>query len=133
MRDGAILGNCGHFDNEINVRDLRSLARSHTRLNQNVTEFKVYDKSIYLLSEGRVINLVAAEGHPPEIMQLSFANQLLSVYYLLTHRKELREGRLLSFPTEINDLVSQLALESFGLKIDRPNPKQRKYARNYLR
>lgn len=138
MRDGAILGNCGHFDREINVRELArasSSARKKKEVNSNVTEFKVAGRSIFLLCQGRVVNLVAAEGHPPEVMQLSFANQLLSVFYLATHKEELKKGKrkVLQFPREIDELVSQFALSAFNLKIDKLNSKQMRYSTSFIR
>lgn len=132
MKDGAILGNCGHFDQEIDLPALESLATSRRKIRENVEEFVLSRKSLYLLCEGRVINLVAAEGHPPEVMQLSFATQLLSLYYLATHRYELK-GKVLTVPEEIERLVGGFALDSFNLKIDRLNSKQKKYLSSFNR
>jgi len=134
MKDGAIVGNVGHFDTEIDVSGLNRLAIKTGQSRRNVTRFELENKkSIYLLCQGRVVNLVAAEGHPPEIMQLSFANQLLSLYYLLDHESELRDSksRVLEFPQEIDALVTNLALEGFDLKIDSLNSSQKEYAQSY--
>jgi adenosylhomocysteinase len=135
MRDGAILGNCGHFDREITVGDLRELSASQREIKENIRQYKISGKSICLLCEGRVINLVAAEGHPPEIMQLSFANQLLSVHYLALHNKELKHqsAKVLPFPIEIDSLVAGFALSSFNLEIDHLNAKQKNYALSFNR
>jgi adenosylhomocysteinase len=135
IHDGAILGNCGHFDNEINVKDLRAMSEGQNKINRYITEYKVQNKSIFLLTEGRVVNLVAAEGHPPEVMQLSFANQLLSIYYLASHRKELKakRGRVLQFPEEIDQIVANFALSSFGLRIDKLDQKQKRYSQGFTR
>jgi adenosylhomocysteinase len=135
MRDGAILGNCGHFDREITVGDLRELSASQREIKENIRQYKIPGKSICLLCEGRVINLVAAEGHPPEIMQLSFANQLLSVHYLALHNKELKHqsAKVLPFPIEIDSLVAGFALSSFNLEIDHLNAKQKNYALSFNR
>jgi adenosylhomocysteinase len=135
MRSGAILGNCGHFDKEINVNDLVAMSRSQPKVGKNITEYRISGKSIFLLCEGRVINLVAADGHPPEVMQLSFANQLLSIHYLALHNKELRRHptKVLPFPRKIDELVAKFALSSFSLKIDRLSAKQRKYAQSFTR
>ena len=138
MKDGAILGNVGHFDQEIDVQSLRKLGRVE-RVGPNIEklEFKFSGmrKKLFLLCQGRVINLVSAEGHPPEVMQLSFANQLLSIYYLVANRNELaqREKKVIAFPDEINSLVSSLALEGFNLKIDSLNERQKKYGASFIR
>jgi adenosylhomocysteinase len=137
MKDGAILGNVGHFDKEIDVEMLYRSGKKVEQVRRNITQIEIgkEPKRIYLLCQGRVINLVAAEGHPPEIMQLSFANQLLSIYYLLRHRKELgrRKSKLIPFPEEIDNLVANLALKGFGLKIDRLNERQKRYSGSFIR
>ena len=134
MKDGAILGNMGHFDREIDVVTLKKMGRRVEQVRKNVTKIEIdTEKSLYLLCDGRVVNLVAAGGHPPEVMQLSFANQLLSIYYLLEHEKELRRERpkLLQFPKEIDALVTNFALEGFQLKIDRLSQRQKNYTKSY--
>jgi adenosylhomocysteinase len=139
LKDGAILGNVGHFNEEIDTRSLFGMGENIEQVRENVAKIglKISGEMrfIYLLNQGRVINLVSAEGHPPEIMQLSFANQLLSVYYLVTHRKELNGNRkkLISFPKEIDELVSRFAVEGFGLKIDKLSERQKKYATSFNR
>jgi adenosylhomocysteinase len=132
MKDGAILGNVGHFDREIDTISLKKKARKMELVRNNVTRIEVGKKSLYLLCDGRVVNLVAAEGHPPEVMQLSFANQLLSLYYLVEHEKELRDAkpRLLGFPQEIDSLVTDFALKGFDLEIDHLTSSQKKYSQS---
>lgn len=134
MKDGALLGNVGHFDREIDVARLYKLAKKKEQVRKNVLRIELKaDKSLYLLCEGRVVNLVAAEGHPPEVMQLSFANQLLSLFYLLEHQEELQnvKRRVLQFPEEIDRLVSSFALKGFNLKIDSLTKAQLDYASSY--
>jgi len=135
MKDGAILGNVGHFDQEINVPALNSMGSKIENVRRNITKIELEGKSLFLLCQGRVINLVASDGHPPEIMQISFANQILSIYYLLVHQKELRKrkNKLVSFPEEIDRLVSDFCLKGFDLKIDKLNEKQKRYSRSFLR
>jgi adenosylhomocysteinase len=135
MKDGAILGNVGHFDQEIDVSDLYRIGGKIENVRRNITKISLQDKSLYLLCQGRVINLVAADGHPPEIMQISFANQLLSIYYLLAHRKELqrKKYKLLSFPEEIDQLITEFCLKGFDLRIDNLTRKQKRYSRSFIR
>jgi adenosylhomocysteinase len=133
LKNGAMLGNVGHFNEEIDTRSLFRMGDSVEQVRENVARVSFgKSHSVYLLNQGRVINLISAEGHPPEIMQLSFANQLLSIHYLVTHRKEL-EKTVLQFPKEIDDLVAKFALEGFGVKIDNLSSKQRKYASSFTR
>ncbi len=133
MKDGAVLGNMGHFDREIDVVSLKKSARASKQVRRYVTRFEIKRKALYLLCDGRVANLVAAEGHPPEVMQLSFANQLLSLYYLVEHEKELRNTRprLLQFPKEIDTSITGLALRGFGIRLDYLTLKQKKYTESY--
>ncbi|MGI0085669.1 MAG: adenosylhomocysteinase, partial [Nitrososphaerales archaeon] len=135
MKDGAILGNCGHFDKEIDVAALKKLSKGKRGVRQNVEEYLLDGKSLFLLCEGRVVNLVAAEGHPPEVMQLSFATQLLSLYYLVEHKEKLKDSRenVLQVPPEIESLVSDFALSAFNLKIDKLSRQQEAYHRSFNR
>lgn len=135
MKDGAILANVGHFDKEIRIPDLYKLAERVEQVRKNVSRF-YFDsrKSLYLLCQGRVINLVAAEGHPPEVMQFSFANQLLALSYLLEHETELRSSskKLLQFPQEIDVLVTELGLKGFHLSIDSLTESQKRYSNSFV-
>ncbi|MDG6923273.1 MAG: adenosylhomocysteinase [Nitrososphaerota archaeon] len=133
LKNGAILGNVGHFNEEIDVKALFRAGEQVERVTENVVRITFgKTRNVYLLNQGRVINLVSAEGHPPEIMQLSFANQLLSICYLVTHRDELK-NRVLAFPNEIDELVATFALEGFHLRLDKLNNKQKKYATSFRR
>jgi adenosylhomocysteinase len=130
MKNGAILANIGHFDKEIWIPDLYLLATKVEQVTKNISRFDLETgNSVYLLSQGRVVNLVAAEGHPPEVMQLSFANQLLSLDYLLQYKDQLKDEKLLNFPKEIDSQVSEFALRAFGLTIDSLTNRQKDYAR----
>lgn len=134
MQDGAILANMGHFDKEIDVPALYKRAKKVESVRPGVQKIEFSDgKSIFLLCEGRVVNLVAAEGHPPEVMQLSFANQLLSLYYLVENNVSLtkNEQKVLKFPEEIDSLVTAFALKSFNLRIDELTQSQVDYANSY--
>lgn len=135
MHDGVILGNCGHFEREIDVAALKRESSSHKKIGTLITEYRIRDRSIFLLCEGRVVNLVAAEGHPPEVMQLSFSDQLLSIFYLARHRQKLSESptKIIPFPKEIDDLVAHFALRSFRIDIDRLNEEQRNYSESFER
>ena len=139
LKDGAILGNVGHFDQEINVKALFEQAEKLEQFRDNIARIRLVangkPKSVFLISQGRVINLAASEGHPPEVMQLSFANQLLALNHLVENRSELKrvKKRLLTFPKEIDELVSSFALRSFNLSIDKLNSRQKRYASSFNR
>ncbi|MCR4404932.1 MAG: adenosylhomocysteinase [Candidatus Acetothermia bacterium] len=127
MRDGAILANAGHFDVEISLPALKGLAVARREVRPNVEEFKLTDgRRLYLLAQGRLVNLAAADGHPVEIMDLSFALQALTGEYLLKHRAGL-EPRLYPVPEEIDQLVAELALRALGLEIDSLSEAQQRY------
>ncbi len=117
MKDGAVLANAGHFDVEIDIDYLTSRDKFPVSVRPNVDCFKFSDKKLYLLSKGRVINLVGAEGHPPEVMALSFANQLLSVLFLAKNYR-LLENKVYNVPPDIDINVAHYAVEAAGLKID---------------
>jgi adenosylhomocysteinase len=135
LKNGVLIGNLGHFDLEINVKKLYEMGRKVNQVRPNVEKIDIEKgpKSIFLLCQGRVVNLVAAEGHPPEVMQLSFANQLLAIHYLVLHQKELSrvKPKLLPFPQEIDSQVARLALKGFNLKIDKLSPDQMRYANSF--
>jgi adenosylhomocysteinase len=117
MKDGAMLANAGHFDVEIDINYLYSQDNFPVLVRPNVDCFKFRDKKLYLLSKGRVINLVGAEGHPPEVMALSFANQLLSILFLSKNYHSL-ENKVYNVPPEIDISVANYAIEATNLKID---------------
>jgi len=126
MKNGAILANSGHFNVEIKIPDLESLAASKRTLRSNLEEYKLKNgKRLYLLAEGRLVNLASAEGHPSEVMDMSFANQALCAEYLMKTRR--LEARVYNVPEEIDDKVAILKLRAMGIGIDRPTAEQRKY------
>lgn len=126
MKDGAILANSGHFNVEINLKDLEELAVSKRMMRQNLEEYTLKDgRRLYLLSEGRLVNLAAAEGHPSEVMDMSFANQALSVEHLVKSKK--MPPKVYAVPKEIDETVARLKLEAMGIKIDRLTDEQKKY------
>ena len=127
MKDGACVCNSGHFDVEIDIPALRRMARSVKRIRQNVQQFTLPDgRRINLLAEGRLVNLAAAEGHPPSVMDMSFANQALCAEYIAKNHAKL-EKRVYRVPMEIDRHVARLKLKSMGVRIDRLSPEQRKY------
>jgi adenosylhomocysteinase len=126
MKDGAILANAGHFNVEIDVEALRRNSESSKKVRENVEEFSIRGKRIYLLAEGRLVNLAAGDGHPIEVMDMSFSNQALSVKYLAKHGREL-EKRVHPVPEEIDRRVAELKLESMGIEIDELTEEQMRY------
>ena len=127
MPDGAILVNAGHFDVEINVKDLDRLTGQKTLVRHELTEYKLKNgKALYLVAEGRLVNLSAAEGHPAAVMDLSFANQALSLEYLVKHQGLLKPA-VYPVPAEIDKEIAQLKLKALGVSIDTLTPKQAKY------
>ncbi|HEY4719647.1 MAG TPA: adenosylhomocysteinase [Candidatus Methylomirabilis sp.] len=131
MRDGAILCNAGHFNVEIDLKALRSLARKHRVMRDHVEEFTLRNgRRVYLLAEGRLINLAAAEGHPPSVMDMSFANQALSVQYAVRQAGRL-ENRVYPVPREVDAEVARLKLASMGVKVDALTAEQDRYLRSW--
>jgi len=127
MRDGAILANSGHFNVEINIPALESLARSKKRVRPSVDEYTLGDgRCIYLLAEGRLINLAAAEGHPASVMDMSFANQALCLKYL-TEMKGKLEPAVYPVPEDIDQEVGRLKLAAMNIAIDSLTEEQRTY------
>ncbi|MEM4808247.1 MAG: adenosylhomocysteinase [Candidatus Nezhaarchaeales archaeon] len=131
MKDGAILANSGHFNVEINLEDLEAITREKIEIRPNVIEHVLVNgKRLYLLAEGRLVNLVAAEGHPSEVMDMSFANQALSVEYLVKKGSELAP-RVYSVPKEIDEEVARLKLRSMGISIDFLTEEQKAYLESW--
>ena len=127
MKDGAILANSGHFNVEINIPVLESLAKTKRRVRPFVDEYVLPDgRHIYLLGEGRLINLAAAEGHPASVMDMSFANQALGLEYLVKNKGKLKPG-VYPVPTDIDAEVGRLKLKSMGISIDKLTAEQKKY------
>jgi len=126
MKNGAILANSGHFNVEISLKDLESLAVSKRVIRKNLEEYKLKNgKNLYLIGEGRLVNLVAAEGHPSEVMDMSFANQALCAEHIAKHEK--MQPKVYDVPPEIDNTVARLKLEAMGIQIDQLTEEQRKY------
>ena len=127
MKDGAIISNSGHFNVEIDIPALEKMSSSKRTTREFVQEYSLRDgRKINLLGEGRLINLAAAEGHPPSVMDMSFADQALSVEYMVKNFGSL-EKRVYRVPEELDKRVAKLKLESMGIKIDRLTPEQEEY------
>jgi adenosylhomocysteinase len=127
MRDGAILANTGHFNVEIDIPALAATAREVVRVRPFVDEYRLADgRRLYLLAEGRLLNLAAAEGHPAAVMDMSFANQALAVELLARSEKRLSPG-VHPVPQAIDEEVARLKLDAMGIAIDSLTPEQRRY------
>lgn len=127
MKNGAVVANSGHFNVEIDIPALEKLASQKRATRDFVDEYSLRDgRKIYLLGEGRLINLAAAEGHPASVMDMSFANQALSVEHLVKNYRNL-EKKVFPVPVDIDKKVAKLKLESMGVKIDRLTPEQEEY------
>ncbi len=127
MKSGAIVANSGHFDVEINVDGLAAMSKFRRTVRPYLEEFVQADgRKIYLLGEGRLINLASAEGHPASVMDMSFANQALAAEYMRENASKL-ENRVYSVPAEIDAEIARLKLESMGVKIDNLTPEQEHY------
>ncbi|MFA5793374.1 MAG: adenosylhomocysteinase [Candidatus Gracilibacteria bacterium] len=127
MKNGAILCNSGHFDSEIDVKAIRSGAKSARAIRPQMEEFLMKDeKVVYILGEGRLINLAGAEGHPSEVMSLSFCGQALACEYLIKNHKKLGKS-VYTLPEQIDTDISTLHLKANGIQIDSLSSKQKKY------
>jgi adenosylhomocysteinase len=126
MKDGAIIANSGHFNVEINLKELEAISKNKRTMRQNLEEFTLENgKRVYLLAEGRLVNLSAAEGHPSEVMDMSFANQSLCAEYIVKTTD--MPPKVYSVPKEIDENVAELKLEAMGVKIDELTIEQKKY------
>ena len=131
MRDGAIMGNVGHFDVEIDSKFLLSRSKSVREVRPSLDECVLRNgKKVYLIGQGRLANLVAAEGHPPEVMAQSFSNQILSIMHILKNHKKMG-NKIINVPEEIDRQVALDALKAMGIKIDRLTPEQIEYANSW--
>ncbi len=127
MRDGAVICNSGHFNVEIDIPALEGLSLGKRQTRESVEEYTLRDgRKIYLLGEGRLINLAAAEGHPAVVMDMSFANQALCAEYMAKNAKQL-QPKVYTVPKDIDQTVAQLKLESMGVVIDKLTPEQQNY------
>ncbi len=127
MKDGAVVANSGHFNVELDLPALEAMSIAKRQTREFVDEYTLPDKrKIYVLGEGRLINLVAAEGHPAVVMDMSFADQALSAEYIVKHAQQLTP-KVYPVPTEIDQTVARLKLESLGVTIDKLTPEQEEY------
>lgn len=127
MKDGAIVANSGHFNVEIDLAGLAKIARSKRATRDFVDEYTLSNgRKIYVLGEGRLINLAAAEGHPASVMDMSFANQALCAQYMAKHYRKLN-NQVYTVPEDIDKNIARLKLKSMGIKIDTLTPEQKKY------
>jgi adenosylhomocysteinase len=128
MRDGTIICNSGHFDLELNLVALREMSEPPVKVRPFVEEYQIKESGnrIIVLGEGRLINLAAAEGHPASVMDMSFANQALSVEYLIKNKDMLAAG-VHKLPTEVDMEIASLKLKSMGITIDSLTPEQIEY------
>ncbi len=127
MKDGAIVSNSGHFNVELNLNALTKMSKSRRKIREFVEEHTLKNgKRIYILAEGRLINLSAAEGHPSSVMDMSFANQALSAEYLLKKGKRL-DKQVYAVPSAIDEMIAKLKLKSMGIKIDTLTKEQKEY------
>jgi adenosylhomocysteinase len=127
MKDGAILANSGHFNVEIDIVSLEKISKHKRTIRDFVEEYTLSNgRRVYLLGEGRLINLAAAEGHPAQVMDMSFANQALSAEYILMHHKELNRD-VYKVPDDIDKNIAALKLKSMGINIDTLTAEQEKY------
>ncbi len=127
MKNNAVLANAGHFDVEINIPQLEEISVSRRTVRKNIEEFLQTDgRKIYLLAEGRLVNLASGDGHPAEIMDLSFAVQFFSAAHIL-HNHEKLEKKVYLMPEEINTKIAEIKLDSIGVKIDTLTEEQKKY------
>ena len=126
MKDGAIIANSGHFNVEINLKDLENLATAKKTMRPNLEEYTLKNgRRLYLLAEGRLVNLAAAEGHPSEVMDMSFANQALCTEYLAKTAK--MPPKVYTVPKDIDETVAELKLKAMGVQIDELTAEQKRY------
>ena len=127
MKNGAIIANSGHFNVEVNINSLESMANSKKKIREYIDEYTLKSgKKLNLLAEGRLLNLAAAEGHPASVMDMSFANQALSAEFLVKKGKTL-DKKVYKVPEDIDSEIAKLKLSSMGVKIDKLTPEQEQY------
>jgi adenosylhomocysteinase len=131
MKDGVLLANAGHFNVEISIDDIKGIAQDSKMINENVEQFLLKNNTkVNLIGEGRLVNLVAAEGHPSEVMDMSFANQFLSVLHILKNKGNL-ENKIYKIDRDQDLFIASLKLESMGIDIDKLSESQNKYLNEY--
>lgn len=131
MKDGAFLANAGHFDHEVNVPDLKAHTVEIKRIRPFLDEYKLTNgKSVYVLAEGRLVNLVAAEGHPASVMDMSFANQALGIEFIVKNKGKL-DNKLYTLPESVDIDIARLKLDSMGISIDTLTAEQEEYLNSW--
>ena len=131
MKDGAFVANAGHFDWEVNVGDLKAYTTEIKQIRPSLEEYKLNNgKSVYVFAEGRLVNLVAAEGHPASVMDMSFANQALGIEFLVKNYGKL-ENKLYTLPHEVDVKIAELKLKSMGIEIDTLTAEQEEYLNSW--
>ncbi len=131
MKDGAFVGNVGHFDWEVNVGDLKAHTKEIKQIRTALEEYVLDNgKSVYVIAEGRLVNLVAAEGHPASVMDMSFANQALGIEFLVKNHGKL-ENKLYTLPHEVDVKIAELKLQSMGIEIDTLTAEQEEYLNSW--
>ncbi|MEA4978250.1 MAG: adenosylhomocysteinase [Methanomassiliicoccaceae archaeon] len=127
MKDGCVMGNVGHFDNEVSREDLERMSVSREKVRDHIVEYVMADgRRLYLISEGRLMNLAAGQGHPAEIMDMSFAVQALSIEYLVKNH-EMMDNRVYTVPYKIDKTIAEIKLKAMGIKIDKLTDDQISY------
>ena len=130
MRSGVILANAGHFDVEIDVKGLEKIKKSKRKIREFLDEYVVNGKKIYLLGEGRLVNLAAAEGHPAEVMDMSFADQALAAEFLVKNKGKLA-NKVYVLPKKLDQLVARLKLKAMGMGLQTLTSEQFKYLNSW--
>lgn len=131
MKDGAMVANAGHFNYEVNIPDLAAEALEIKKIRPTLEEYKLKNgKSVYVLAEGRLVNLVSAEGHPASVMDMSFANQALGIEFIVKNKGKL-ENKLYTLPHEVDVNIAKIKLESMGLEIDTLTAEQEEYIKTW--
>ncbi|MFH1453978.1 MAG: adenosylhomocysteinase [Armatimonadota bacterium] len=130
MKDGAIVANSGHFNVELDLENLAKASGKRRKVKEFVEEFTLDNKRVYVLGEGRLINLASAEGHPAQVMDMSFANQSLSAEFLVNSAKQL-EKRVYTVPEAIDNEIAKLKLHSMGVSLEKLTPEQKKYLESW--
>jgi adenosylhomocysteinase len=131
MKSGAVLANTGHFNVEVDIKELEAMSKGKVKIRDYVDEYTLKDgRKAYLLADGRLVNLAAAEGHPSEVMDMSFANQALAAEYIHKCGREL-EPKVYDVPKEIDTAIAQLKLETMGITIDSMTKEQEKYVKGW--
>jgi len=130
LKDGVIISNAGHFNVEINIKALKRMSSKKRKLRTDIEEFTVGKKKVYLLSDGRLVNLSAAEGHPSSVMDMSFSNQALCSEYIVKNHKKLK-NEVYDVPLSIDNKVARIKLKSMNVKIDKLTSEQTKYLNSW--